>query len=93
MTDKITKAKQYLAPGACVPIDMETTTLLIDALRQALDAANTNQQTITGGIAQPTVGHGARTGNDVADRKPTSSALRVGTEAGYGQPHSIGDIT
>ena len=36
MTDKLTKAKQYLTPGACVPIDMETTTLLVDALRQAL---------------------------------------------------------
>jgi hypothetical protein len=29
-------AEQYLAPGALVPVDMETTTLLLEALRQAL---------------------------------------------------------
>jgi hypothetical protein len=63
-----------------------------DRLRRTLDAANTNQQTITGSITQPAVGHGARTGNDVADREPPTSALRVGTETGYGQPQTLRDL-
>jgi hypothetical protein len=41
MTDNLTKAKQYLTPGAFVPIDMETTTLLLEALRQALADTDT----------------------------------------------------
>lgn len=36
MTDDLTKAKQYMEPGALVPIDQETVTLLLNALRQAL---------------------------------------------------------
>jgi hypothetical protein len=36
MSDNLTKAKQYLTQGALVPVDIETTTLLLDALSQAL---------------------------------------------------------
>lgn len=36
MTDKLRHVLAYLAPGAPVPVDSETTALLVDALREAV---------------------------------------------------------
>lgn len=36
MTDKLDHILGYLAPGAPVPVDTETTALLVDALREAV---------------------------------------------------------
>ena len=50
MTDLRKAAERYTRPGAIVPVDIDTTRFLVDALRQALaqpvDAVNMSQERV-----------------------------------------------
>lgn len=64
-----------------------------ERLRRASDRNDQHKQTAENIVAQPENRCGSRAGSNIAYRDKVIAELRVRTEAGYGQPTSLGEIT